>query len=252
MKKKTVLILGGSGLLGSKIINKYADNKNFKVINLDIKTNVNKKQNYFFQRFDMKDNNIEKNLKQLIKLFGVPHIFCDCSYLDRRNFTNVSFKNFSKSNFDHIISNWLSPVFYITIFILERMKKKKIQGNILLTSSIYGRLAQDPVLYAKTNISENIAYSSIKSSIDNFVKNAASFYGEFNIKINSICPGGIYATKDKNFKDKNFINNYLKKVPLKRFATPEEISNLYYFLGSDNNSYITGQNILIDGGYSIR
>ena len=113
------------------------------------------------------------------------------------------------------------------------MKINKIKGKIILTSSIYGVVAQDPNLYENTQISENIAYSTVKSSILSFVKNAAVQYGAHGITINSVSPGGIINKKDKNFKNKFFVKNYLKKVPLNRFPNPKEIANIYEFLGSE-------------------
>ena len=82
------------------------------------------------------------------------------------------------------------------------MKINKIKGKIILTSSIYGVVAQDPNLYENTQISENIAYSTVKSSILSFVKNAAVQYGAHGITINSVSPGGIINKKDRNFKNK--------------------------------------------------
>ena len=100
-------------------------------------------------------------------------------------------------------------------------------------------------------ISENIAYSTVKSSILSFVKNAAVQYGAHGITINSVSPGGIINKKDKNFKNKFFVKNFLKKVPLNRFPNPKEIANIYEFLGSEKNTYITGMNIIADGGFTL-
>ena len=109
------------------------------------------------------------------------------------------------------------------------MKVIKKSSSVILTSSIYGVVAQDPNVYKKTKINENIGYSLVKAGINNFVKNAAAQYGNYNIRVNSICPGGILNKNDKNFKNKNFKRNYLKKVPIKRFGNPDEIANIYEF-----------------------
>lgn len=131
------------------------------------------------------------------------------------------------------------------------MLRHKIKGSIILTSSIYGVIAQDMNVYNKTNIVDNIPYTLVKSGINNFVKNAAAKYGKFNIRVNSICPGGIYNLNDQNFKNKNFVKNYISKVPLKRFAKPEDLTGAYRFLASEKSSYITGINLMVDGGYTI-
>ena len=103
----------------------------------------------------------------------------------------------------------------------------------------------------KTKIDNNIAYSLVKSGINNLVKNAAVRFGKFGIRVNSVCPGGVYSIKDKNFRDKNFTKNYLSKVPLKRFASSTDLADAYFFLSSNKSSYITGVNLLVDGGYTL-
>ena len=74
----------------------------------------------------------------------------------------------------------------------------------------------------------------------------ASYYGKYNIRVNSICPGGI---KEKNH-NKKFVKKYLDKVPLKRFCRPSDIAANVLFLSSNASSYITGTMIVIDGGWT--
>lgn len=248
--KVEVVILGGSGFIGSAIIDEFLS-KNKKVLNLDLIDKLNKKKNYSFNKFNMTDENLEKKLNNIFKNYHTPQVFIDCSYINRAFFKDTSIKKISKNNLDFILKNWLSSSVIISSYFLNKMKKNKINGSVILTSSIYGVIAQDINVYKRTGIIENIAYTLVKSGINNFVKNAAVRYGEFNINVNSICPGGVYNTKDKNFKNKNFVRNYISKVPLKRFAKPKDLVNAYCFLASKKSSYITGVNLLIDGGYTL-
>ena len=128
------------------------------------------------------------------------------------------------------------------------MKVKKIKGSIVLLGSIYGVLGQDLSIYKKTNIKENIAYSVIKGGIVNFTKQMASYYGNYQIRVNCICPGGVLDKVNK--KNKNFIKNYTSKVPLKRLASNKEIATTILFLSSDASSYVTGTTLMVDGGWS--
>lgn len=251
MKKKVdLVILGGSGLIGKEIINKFLKN-NKSVLNLDIKNNLKENNSYFFKRFDMTAKNSEIQLNTIFKVYKYPKVFIDCSYINRGYFKNTSIKKISRDKLDLILKKWLSSTVIISSYFLNNMKKNKIKGNVLLTSSIYGLVAQDFNVYKGTKITESIAYTLVKSGINNLVKNAAVSFGEFGIKVNSVCPGGIYNLKDKNFKNKNFVKNYLSKVPLKRFATSKDIANAYFFLGSDKSSYISGVNLPVDGGYTL-
>jgi NAD(P)-dependent dehydrogenase (short-subunit alcohol dehydrogenase family) len=250
MKKIDILILGGSGILGKEVIKKLLEN-NLSVLNLDIKKIKISSNKYNFIKFNLMSNNLIKNVEKLFKIYSVPKIFIDCSYLHKNIVKKSSFKNLKKSDFDKILKDWLSSELIVSNYILNSMKRRKIKGSVILTSSIYGVVAQDPNVYKNTGINESIAYSVIKSSINSFVKNAAVKYGQFGIRVNSICPGGIINNQDSNFKNKIFIKNYKKKVPLKRFAKASEIANIYEFLALEKSSYITGINLIADGGYTI-
>lgn len=251
MKKNIdLVVLGGSGLIGKEIVNKFLSKKKL-VLNLDIRNNLKKKNNYFFKRFDMTAEHIEIKLKNIFKTYEHPNVFIDCSYIDRKYFKNTSLKKVSKNKLDLILKKWLSSTVKITSYFLNNMKKNKIKGSVVLTGSIYGLVAQDYNVYQGTNITDSIAYTLVKSGINNLVKNAAVSFGKFGIRVNSVCPGGVYSLKDKNFKNKNFIKNYLSKVPLKKFASSKDIANAYFFLSSDESSYISGVNLPVDGGYIL-
>ena len=107
-------------------------------------------------------------------------------------------------------------------------------------------------LYKNTNIRENFTYSVAKGGITNAVKQLASFYGKYNIRVNSICSGGVvgHVKSSQKSQPKNFILNYSIKCPLGRLAKPNEITDVIKFLCSDNSSYITGTNLIVDGGWS--
>lgn len=249
-KNIDLVILGGSGLIGKEIVNKFLS-KNKLVLNLDIKNNLKKSNNYFFKKFDMSSKNVEIQLNNIFKVFKYPKVFIDCSYIDRKYFKNTSIKKIRRNKLNLILNKWLSSTIIVSSYFLNNMKKNKIKGNVILTSSIYGLVAQDFNVYKGTNITDSIAYTLVKSGINNLVKNAAASFGKFGIRVNSVCPGGVYSLKDKNFKNKNFIKNYLSKVPLKRFARSKDIANAYFFLSSDQSSYISGVNLPVDGGYTL-
>jgi NAD(P)-dependent dehydrogenase (short-subunit alcohol dehydrogenase family) len=118
---------------------------------------------------------------------------------------------------------------------------------------MYGLVAQDSNLYKNTNISENMTYGIIKSATIHFTKQMASYYGKYNIRVNNLVIGGIrgHIKGSKKKQDKNFLRKFNLKVPLKRMGIPEEIPSSVIFLASPASSYITGSNIVIDGGYSI-
>ena len=125
------------------------------------------------------------------------------------------------------------------------MKSKKIKGKIIQLGSIYGNVSQDLNLYKDTYLKENITYPLIKGGISKFMQQIAVYYAKYDILINTVSPGGV-----KSNQDKKFVSKYNYKTPINRMANPSEISELILFLSSDSSSYILGQDILIDGGYT--
>jgi NAD(P)-dependent dehydrogenase (short-subunit alcohol dehydrogenase family) len=107
-------------------------------------------------------------------------------------------------------------------------------------------VAQDLTIYDNTKIEENISYAPIKSGIIGFSKLLASYYGKYGIRANTVSPGGVLSKK----MSKNFLKNYKKRVPIKRLCKPSEVADPIIFLGSDASSYITGINLLVDGGWT--
>mgnify|MGYP001324713106 FL=1 len=125
------------------------------------------------------------------------------------------------------------------------MVKKNISGSIIQLSSIYGIVGQNLEIYKGTKMAESMSYSVIKGGINNLTRQMASYYGKYNIRINSVCAGGVF-----DYQNKLFLKNYKKIVPLKRLAKTDEIASTVAFLSSDASSYITGSMIMVDGGWT--
>ncbi len=249
--KKNIYVIGGSGLIGEHTSKLFSE-LNANVIILDLKKPKNLKKHYLFVKFDIKS--IEKfNFENIFKKFGYPHVFINCSYPRDKNWSKSSFQKLKFESVKSNINLHLNSFIWTAKIFADVMVKKNIKGNIILLSSIYGFLGQDLTLYEKTNMNENAIYSAIKSGIINYVRQMASYYGKFQIRVNSISPGGIYghnAETKSNKQNAIFLKNYSKKTPLSRLAHAEEIASSIIFLCSDNSSYTTGSNLIIDGGIS--
>jgi NAD(P)-dependent dehydrogenase (short-subunit alcohol dehydrogenase family) len=124
--------------------------------------------------------------------------------------------------------------------------KKQGYGNIVNIGSIYGIVAPDFSIYENTAFTMPAAYSAIKGGIINFTKYLANYYANFNIRVNCVSPGGIF-----NNQDINFVKKYETKVPLKKMARPDQVAPSIIFLLSESASYITGHNLIVDGGWTI-
>jgi NAD(P)-dependent dehydrogenase (short-subunit alcohol dehydrogenase family) len=131
------------------------------------------------------------------------------------------------------------------------MVEKGNGGSILQLGSIYGIVGQDLTVYEGTEMQENMTYAAIKGGITGLTRLMASYYGQYNIRINTLCPGGLKGHNSKsNTQNPVFIKQYSKKNPLKRLGHPEEVASTALFLASEASSYITGATIMVDGGWT--
>ena len=119
-------------------------------------------------------------------------------------------------------------------------------GSLINFASIYGIKGNDFNVYEGTDMSSPMEYSVIKAGIINLTRYLASYFGKYDVRVNTVSPGGVF-----NHQNKIFVRNYCNKTPLKRMANPQDIAGAVVFLASDLSTYMTGQNIVIDGGWSI-
>ena len=111
---------------------------------------------------------------------------------------------------------------------------------------MYGVVAPDFTVYDGTGLTSPVAYSAIKGGLIHFTKYLASYFGPHGIRVNAVSPGGVFDSQHSIF-----VSNYERKVPLRRMAVPADMAGPVAFLLSDEASYITGQNLIVDGGWTI-
>ena len=253
LRKKTAFVFGGNGLLGkeiSKILNIYGA----KVVVLDLNFDKEiKNEAIFFEKFNVsKLNSIDSQIKKITNKHGCPNIMINASYPRSKDWSKSSFDKITIKSLKENVDMHMNSYAWLTIKFANLMKKKKIKGSIILLNSIYGTLGQDLNIYKGTEIKPNPIYSLIKGGLNTFVKNTASFYGKNQIRINSIVCGGIegHVAGSKNSQSARFKKNYSNQTLLKRMGKPEDIISSILLLSSDSSSYITGSDIVIDGGWS--
>jgi len=118
-------------------------------------------------------------------------------------------------------------------------------GNILNVGSIYGDLGPDMRLYSGTNMGNPAAYAASKGAIAQLTRWLATVLAP-NVRVNCVSPGGIIRNQEKRF-----IEAYKNKVPLQRMATEDDVVGAMLFLTIGSSHYITGHNLVVDGGFSI-
>jgi len=259
LEGKKAFIVGGCGLIGSQVTEAFlsASAEVFVFDNNEVKGKLFQKKfsrnKFKFINFDCSNlKKLDKKIELFFSKFGCPDIFVNCTYPVSKDWNLSSFQKNKLSILRKNIDIHLNSHAWLSFKVCERMKKSKKFGSVIMFGSIYGVLGQNPSIYKNTNMSESMNYSIIKGGIVNFSRQLASYYGNYKIRVNAICPGGIIGhTKGIAKKqNKNFLKKYIKNCPLKRLGKAEEVATSVLFLASDSSSYITGTTFMVDGGWS--
>jgi NAD(P)-dependent dehydrogenase (short-subunit alcohol dehydrogenase family) len=158
------------------------------------------------------------------------------------------FEDFDLAEWRRVMAVNLDGVFLVDQAMGRQMVKQKQGGSIIHTASIYGVVAPDQRIYEGSeylgrSINTPAVYSASKAAIIGLTKYLATYWASAGIRVNCITPGGVESGQNETFKQK-----YSARIPLGRMAQGEEMVNALVWLASDSSSYVTGQNIVIDGG----
>lgn len=118
-------------------------------------------------------------------------------------------------------------------------------GSIINVASIYGVVGNDPSLYEDTEMVQPPSYNFVKAGMINFTRYVANYYGKQGVRANCISPGGYFTGQAGPF-----VERYNKRVPAGRMMRNQDIKGAVVFLASDASAYVTGHNLLVDGGFT--
>lgn len=158
-------------------------------------------------------------------------------------------ESYSLRTWREVMAVNLDALFLMAQQCAEVMKRGE-GGSIVQTASIYGAIAPDNRIYAGSSymgreIYTPPVYAASKGGVIALSRYLASIWAEYRIRVNSISPGGIASGQNDTFQ-----TNYSLRVPLGRMAEAQEIVDAALFLASPAASYVTGQNLMVDGGLS--
>jgi len=227
LENKTALIIGGAGYLGfemskalflmnAKVIIASRDIENFNYNMKKLKVEINKQKKIKFIKLDISKtksiNSFYKNLKK--ECNSKLDILINCAWNGKKN----TLESISNKDWDHDINISLSSTFKITKKLLPLLKLS--QGTIINIASMYGHVSPDYRIYKNKNV-------------------------------NSISPGAFpFPSTKKKFPE--FVRELKKKAVLGRIGYPKDLNGITVLLCSDAGKYINGQNICVDGGWSVR
>ena len=262
LKNKIVIIAGGSGQIGfsfceillkvgAKVIIFDLDIELAKKKSIEFKNDNFYKNINFFKVDVTKLDDIKFNINLVLKKFkkidalvNSFHYKGNSRKLDNNANFFQSFENYPEEAWNKVHDVNLKGAFLLSQCIFPHFKKNK-KGIIVNISSTYGNVSPNPKIYGNSGINSPIAYATSKAAIINLTRYLAVHLAKYNIRVNCLSPGGVY-----NNQSKEFVKNYIDKTPLGRMAKPEDYQGAILFLLSDASSYMTGANLIVDGGWT--
>lgn len=248
-KDKIYLITGASSFLAKPIIN-FLEKKGSKIICIGRTKVFNNKKNIFFYRCDLQNEEEINNTVNLIKkkfhyLNGFIHF---ASEGNLGHYSKIKKKDFEISFNVNVISpflflNKLKKLFY------NGFKNSNSKSSIIFLSSMYGSVIPEFSAYKDKKFYNPIQYGCSKSAMIHMTRYLSKNKELKYIKINNIMPGA-FPKKNKNFYNSINHKKLLMKIPMSRFGKPNDILGPIIFLLSNMSDYITGTNVVVDGGFT--
>ncbi len=261
LSNKTALITGAAGLLGAEFAKGLAAHKcNLILIDSD-EYKLNEVSAMILNEFDIicktfvcdivdeqSVANLAKNIQEDNDNVDIliNNVASKGSNLDEY-FAGV--EQYSIDTWNEILDVNLTSMFILAKVFGSKMAERK-GGSIIQTSSIYGIMAPDQRIYKGSvfldrEINTPAIYSASKAGVVGLTRYLATYWASSGVRVNTLTPGGVYSGQNETFVD-----NYSKRIPMGRMADKSEMVGAVIFLSSDASNYVTGQNIIVDGGLS--
>jgi len=254
LNNKVVVVTGGAGLLGKVFIKEILTSGGTAILT-DIKISLAKDfieemkakypDSFYAANMDITNkSSINSLIKDVFKRYGGIDCLVNNAYPKNKNYgkqiEDVTYEDFSENISTHVGGYFLTSQQFGIFF------KNYKGGNIINIGSVYGTLPPRFELYKDTAMTTPVEYAAIKASIIQMTKYFAQYFKKDNIRVNCLSPGGIL-----NNQPKSFISAYNSFCSKKGMLSAHDVANTLIFLLSDSSKFITGQNLIIDDGFSL-
>jgi NAD(P)-dependent dehydrogenase (short-subunit alcohol dehydrogenase family) len=265
LKDRVAIVTGGAGLLGTEFCKTLAEaGASIAVVDLNIAAakkiaDALTKDRYRAKGFGVditKSDSVKKLITSVLSDFGQLDILVNSAALDPKFDPDAASKGIAPGNFeDYPLDQWnaalnvnLTGMFLITQACVKPMIEHGKKGSIINICSTYGLNGPDQRIYIKEGkrvAFKPVYYTVTKAGVLGFTKYLAAYYADTEIRVNALTPGGVF-----NNHEEYFVKNYSAKTILGRMARKDEMNGALLFLASDASSYMTGNNVVVDGGWT--
>ncbi len=259
---KVVVLTGGAGILGRHFAKGYAEmGASIAIVDMD-QCSVDECANEITEIYGTSANGIacditnpnaiDDMVARVIQDFGeinVLHNNAATKGKDVREFF-TPFEDYSLDVWREVMAVNIDGMFLVAQRVGRHLIHRGIGGSVIQTGSIYGQVAPDPRIYEGSDylggaINTPAVYAASKAAVAGLTRYLATHWAPHKIRVNCLVPGGV-----ESGQNKEFYHRYSDRVPLSRMAKPEEIVSAALFLASEASSYMTGQIVSVDGGWT--
>ena len=265
LKDRVAVVTGGAGLLGAEFCKTLAEAGAWVAV-VDLNGEAGHKiaealtkDGYRAQGFPTditRPDSVERLVAAVLSDFGRLDILVNSAALDPKFDPGAASKGIAPGSFeDYPLDQWnaaltvnLTGMFLITQACVKPMIERGKKGSIINICSTYGLKGPDQRIYIRNGkrvAFKPVYYTVTKAGVLGFTKYLAAYYADTEIRVNALTPGGVF-----NDHEEYFVKNYSAKTILGRMARKDEMNGALLFLASDASSYMTGNNVIVDGGWS--
>ena len=255
IKGKVIVITGGAGLIGQEfakaiidqggmVIIADIDEERMQCVSKELSQELKSDSVDFFKLDIASKNSISECIEYVNGKYKRIDALINNAYPRNKNygrhFFDVEYDDFVE-NLGMNLGGCIIPSQLFSLYF-----QKQGYGNIINISSIYGVIAPKFEIYDNTEMTVPVEYAAIKSGMLHLTKYMAKYLKGKNIRVNAISPGGILDSQPKEF-----LSEYNKQCSTKGMLDSNDLNGTLIFLLSDMSSYINGQNIIVDDGFSL-
>lgn len=250
---RVAVVTGGAGLIGHALAQGLATFGAHTFI-ADVNADAAEKRASELTRKGLKCSAVEVDIldatsissviDKILSKAGALDVWVNSAYPKSRDW-GLPFEDVSIESWRNAVDSQMTSYCFCSRAAAEAMRSQK-RGSIINLGSTYGMVGPDFSIYEGTALTMPAAYAAIKGGIINFTRYLASYYAKDGIRFNCISPGGV-----ENNQATTFVEKYVRKTLLGRMAKPEDIAGAAVFLASDASAYVTGHNLVVDGGWTV-